>query len=169
MSGAEVQRLLRVLASLDAHLDDQVDGLSADPVIAEARAALARLAQAAQPGHLTSLAEELEPTEATWLTEELLRRWRLLAEPVLDPQLSLVAIEEAGQVRLAVEVLGLEAGWTVAWTGAVPEDEDARTAVWTGGGAVTARVMGRGPGGRVVLVAAWPAPLPGGDGPRDEG
>lgn len=75
-------------------------------------------------------------------------------------------------VRLRVEVDGLDPGWTVAWTGAEVQPagsdgtgqgaddawhrEDGGSAVWTGEAAVvTARVMGRGAEGRVVLTASW--------------
>ena len=75
-------------------------------------------------------------------------------------------------VRLRVEVDGLDPGWTVAWTGAEAQPtgadgagegdddaghgEDGGWAMWTGEAAlVTARVMGRGAEGRVVLTASW--------------
>ncbi|HZI98455.1 MAG TPA: hypothetical protein VFD41_13100 [Actinomycetales bacterium] len=156
MTGTDVQHLLRVLASLDTHLDDQLDGLSADPAVDEGRAALARLAD---PEHAAGLAGELEPAEAAWLAEEIVRRWSLLASPVLDPQACLVATEEPEQVRFLVDVVGLDPGWTVVWTGAEPTADDAAAAVWSPTSAgVTARVIGRGPGGRVVLVAGWQPP-----------
>jgi hypothetical protein len=75
-------------------------------------------------------------------------------------------------VRLRVEVDGLDPGWTVAWTGAhaqpsgasaagegegsAQDGENGAWALWTGEAAVvTARVMGRGAEGRVVLTASW--------------
>ena len=75
-------------------------------------------------------------------------------------------------VHLRVEVDGLDPGWTVAWTGAEAQPTGAEAtgegdgaaghggdgawALWTGGTAVvTARVMGRGAEGRVVLTATW--------------
>lgn len=79
---------------------------------------------------------------------------------------------EGAPVLLRVEVDGLDPGWTVAWTGATaqaaraegpggaeadpPQSGAAGWALWTGGAAeVTARVMGRGAEGRVVLIASW--------------
>ncbi|WP_298460235.1 hypothetical protein [uncultured Cellulomonas sp.] len=160
MTAPEVRHLHRVLASLDAHLDGGLDGqlagLCADPAVAEGRAALTRLVD---PDHAARLADELDPREAAWLAEELLRRWAVLAPPVLDPQAGLDRTTGPAGTRLTVRVVGLDPGWTVAWTGAQPDPDEPGTATWTGRSAgVTARVLGRGPAGRVVLAARWDPP-----------
>jgi hypothetical protein len=179
VTGPEVRHLLRVLASLEAHLDEQLegqldgllDGLTADTAVAEARAALARVAD---PEYGARLADELHPSEAAWLAAEIVRRWAVLASPVLDAQVTVVARDGdpvpgdggPGQVRLVVEVVGLDPGWTVAWIGAEPVPDEPAAAIWAGppSGGVTARVLGRGPEGRVVVAAGWRPPTAAGTG-----
>lgn len=193
MTSPESAHLRRVLASLAARLDEQTDGLSAAEELTELRDALARLTDPATADEvLEALDAELSSAEATWLADEVLRRWAAIGRPVVDAMVRVVPAASAQDadagsaatgdplgraaartpVSLRVEVDGLDPGWTVAWTGATAQpdgsddpggaDADAPRAaqdggaLWTGETAeVTARVMGRGVEGRVVLTASW--------------
>lgn len=150
--------LPRVVASLAARLPDQVEGMLDDPRFEAGRAALDRLRD---PAHAETL-NLLDPREAAWLADELRRRWAAVGDVVLEP---VAWIEEHARgagtdggdttARLLIRVDGLEPGWTVAWTGATPDPTDPTIAAPSGAGAVTARAMGRGPSGRVILAASW--------------
>jgi hypothetical protein len=158
------RELQRVVTSLAARLDGQADGLLAADRFAEGRGALQRLQDAADLSRLDALPEE----EAAWLAVELVRRWAAIGQVELDPVAWLEVDEAAGTAaevpsgtRLRVRVDGLEAGWTVAWVGAEPvPDDESRARAGTQSSRVVARVMGRGPGGRVILVATWTAEPP---------
>lgn len=184
MTGPAHRDLQRVVASLAAHLAEQVDGMLTDDRFAAGREALERLADA---DHARDL-DALDPLEAAWLADELRRRWGSIGDVLLDPFAWVDGPEvRDGEgdgdgeeaVRLTVGVDGLDPGWTVAWSGATPDEDDAATATWApptvepGGAspegpdetgtshpAVTARVMGRGPNGRVILTAFWSPPRP---------
>ena len=180
MTGPAHRDLQRVVASLAAHLAEQVDGMLSDDRVAAGREALERLGDA---DHARDL-DALDPLEAAWLADELRRRWGGVGDVLLDP-VAWVDGPAVGDgdgeeaVRLTVSVDGLDPGWTVAWSGAVV-GEDPATATWQPPNleqpgsapvgsrateaprpAVTARVMGRGPDGRLILTTSWwPPPEP---------
>ncbi|MFV0524140.1 MAG: hypothetical protein ACK5RL_06550 [Acidimicrobiales bacterium] len=147
--------LERLLASLAARLPGQVGDLVDADRFATGRQALARLADPATRASLRTL----DADDRRWLAGELWRSWALIGDPVVDPVARLEPVGGPdGAVGLTVRVDGLEAGWTVAWTGAEPDPDDSRIGLTGGGPArtVTARVAGRGPDGRVILTAVWP-------------
>jgi hypothetical protein len=158
--------LQRVAASLAARLPDQLDGLLEDPRFEAGRQALERLRDPAVARDLAGV----DPREAAWLEEELRRRWAAIGDVVLDPVAWVEgppALDQTAPVRLTVRTDGLEPGWTVAWSGADPDPEDPTAALLPADvgpsptdapASVTARVMGRGPDGRVILLARWSAP-----------
>ncbi len=161
--------LRRVVASLAAHLAEQVDGMLTDDRFAAGREALERLGDADQARDLGAV----DPREAAWLAEELRHRWAAIGDVLLDPVAWMDApdaVDGEEAVRLTVRVDGLEPGWTVAWSGATPDENHPAVATVTSSRPVTARVMGRGPQGRVILTAAWepdtprPSPMPAPDG-----
>ncbi|MFE9692367.1 hypothetical protein [Micromonospora sp. NPDC005806] len=166
MSAAH-RELQRVVTSLAARLDGQFDGLLAADRFAEGREALERLQDAAARARLDALPEE----EAAWLAAELVQRWAAIGPVELDPvawlevEPPLADPDGPAGTWLRVLVDGLEAGWTVAWAGAEPDaDNEQRARAGTETARVVTRVMGRGPAGRVILVATWAAesPLPSG-------
>lgn len=151
--------LRRVVGSLATRLPDQMEGMLDDGRLEAGRQALDRLRGAS---HASGL-DALDPAEAGWLAEELLRRWAALGDVVLDPVAWIEPAAPLGDaegdpgatVRLVVHTDGLEPGWTVAWNGAVAHEDDATVAVPTSAEPATARVMGRGPQGRAILTARW--------------
>lgn len=151
--GGARSELDRLLAAMADRLDTQLEGLLAADRFAEGRAALVRLGAAE---HRSRLAD-LEPEDAAWLAAELRRRWGRVGEAIMEPHMWIEEDPGAGPgVRLTVRVDGLEEGWTVAWSGAESDGGDGVSAsVDAQAPQVTARVMGRGPGGRVILTATW--------------
>jgi hypothetical protein len=158
-----VVRLLRVLVALARHLPDQLAELLPAERFADGRAALARLGD---PDDLQRQLGALGDEEAGYLTTELLRRWAAVAPVTLDPLALLsgpATVRRGEPVTLALLVEGLDDGWTVAWSGAQPGDDQTTATVvadaQAGTARVTARVMGRGQTGRTILTPAWTAPV----------
>ena len=143
--------LQRVVAALASRLEAQVEGMLDDPRFEAGRNALERLRDASYVRDL----DAVDPLEAAWLADELGRRWAAVGEVVLDPIAWIEGdVDDGGRVRLTVRTEGLEPGWSVAWNGAVPED-DPGVATGSAHQPVTVRVMGRGHEGRTILTATW--------------
>lgn len=155
-------QLDRLLAALADGLPGQLEGLLDAERFASGCAALSRLAD---PAHRRPLAA-LDLGDVEWLLAELRARWTRVGESSLAPCAWIEPSEgEGGEVRLVVHVDGLEGGWSVAWTGAEPHAEDPGVA-WvrtSGSSTAAARVMGRGPQGRVILSTTWVRDPEGGD------
>lgn len=159
------RRLAQVLRSLAARLPAQVAPLLEHTRFADDAAALARFAQVA---HADAATAALPPEEAAWLADLLLERWARIADPVLDPDVAIVAPDEVWlgkeprRVPLAIETSGVDPDWEAVWEGDVVPGPPARTGQLLAGPPpgnapvllrATARVRARAGGERCVLVA----------------
>ena len=142
-----------VVTGLAAHLRAEWSAVLADERWADARGSLDRLAA---PGALTPLARDLGPTGCTRISELLLARWAALGDVELPPAAAIVP-RDADELALVID--GLADGWEASWTGPVesldPHGSRVRLVDAEPRARVTARVFGRTPPGRTILVAEW--------------
>jgi hypothetical protein len=153
-------RLDQVVRSLVRRLPLQLGRLLAHGRFESGARALARLGEDA---HLSAALEALGEGEAAWLADEMLARWSLVGEALLDPVAALVAPpevwigEEPVRVRVELRVVGAEPGWDAEWDGAQAVDASQAVVVATPGAATVgcrAHVRARTAGGRIALTAS---------------
>jgi hypothetical protein len=160
------RKLAQVLRSLAKHLPAHVAPLLEHARFSEDAAALRRFADAA---HLNAATDALDPGEAAWLAELLLERWSLVAEPILEPEVAVVAPDEVWvgnepvDVVLSLETFGIEPGWEAVWEGDLAPGPPAPTAILIATAPrgneplvlrARAHVRARSAGQRTLLVAA---------------
>jgi hypothetical protein len=154
------QRLGRVVRALARQLPAQLDGLLDHVRFAAGAGALARLGE---PATLDAALAAVGDDEAAWLADRLLERWRLIGEPVFEPEAVLVAPAEAWvgrePVRVPIELIvdGADPGWEAIWDGATTAGDPARAVAIADPAAelvsVRAHVRARAGVARVALTA----------------
>lgn len=152
--------LAQVVRSLLATLPAEYATLLQAERFAEARDALARLADSARLGAAVAATT---PGEAGALAARMLQSWALLGPVRLEPAAAIDGPEEvwigdtAPDAVYRVVTSGLEPDWSVLWSGdatALPDGGARLTADGLGETArIAARIIGRGEQGRCILTA----------------